>query len=482
MKKIKVNLKNIIAGGLAAFTLANFPVPASASNIEKSDLGKVLKNDSEQTISANMDLTDLFVKGDNNTYQYETAETLANTLENANNGMQKKNADVIYDLGTNGWNPSSVNEEEINYSFDPGQDNILLSPTSQTIKFDDDSTLSSLSFKSDPDNGDLNQTLTFFTGSTKSIDSLFVSIQQRNNQVSIHGPYTSDFYSSPELSEENINELVVALKKAFLKQADMTEILQMPAFDCLETDENYSKYIEDNYGTPVTITSANGQHNITSNIDLSDLFLTGNMTFSKDQFNQIEKALGKNDTTTKEQNKSIIYALGTNGIMPSDISGDGIKYKSVSNQLFDYVWLMPDSQIVSTIKDHYYASLASFGIQSADWKFLDLSVIDGNHKHLAIHFAMKDSQNSYISFNNGTESEKNSSQFDLPTENLDSIIKSLKVAFLKQLSVPEILELPAFNFLEDTKEYSDLVQSYSKGKINQNVKKYSKTTNIPTRL
>lgn len=162
MKKIKVNLKNIIAGGLAVFTLANFPVPASASNIEKSDLGKVLKNDSEQTISANMDLTDLFIKGDNNTYQYETAETLANTLENANNGMQKKNADVIYDLGTNGWNPSSVNEEEINYSFGPGQDNILLSPMSQTIEFDDDSSLSSLSFKSDPDNGDLNQTLTFF--------------------------------------------------------------------------------------------------------------------------------------------------------------------------------------------------------------------------------------------------------------------------------------------------------------------------------
>ena len=276
--------------------------------------------------------------------------------------------------------------------------------------------------------------------------------------------------------------MVVALKKAFLKQADMTEILQMPAFDCLETDENYSKYIEDNYGTPVTITSANGQHNITSSIDLSDLFLTGNMIFSKDQFNQIETALGKNDAEIQEQNKNIIYVLGTNGIMPSDISEAGIKYEGVSNQLFNYVWLMTDSQSVSIIKDHYCASLSNSGIQSSDWKFLDLSVIDANHKQLSIHFAMKDSQNSYISFNNDATSENNFSQFDLPAENLDSIIKSLKVAFLKQLSVPEILEMPAFNFLEDTKEYSDLVQSYSKGKINQNVKKYSKTTNIPTRL
>ena len=94
----------MLAGGLAAFTLANFPVAAHATDFSKSHSSELSNSVNEQTVTGDIDLSDMFIEGDRS-YSYDTASGIVSSLVDLQKEVQNQNADIVYLLGTNGIVP-----------------------------------------------------------------------------------------------------------------------------------------------------------------------------------------------------------------------------------------------------------------------------------------------------------------------------------------------------------------------------------------
>ena len=241
MKKEQFHFKRMLAGGLAAFTLANFPAAAHATDFSESNLSETSDRVSEQTVTADMDLSDLFVEGDLD-YTKEDADAIA-SLENSIEKMEDANAEIIYALGTNGIHPDFAAENYISYDCldEFPIDRVLLTPSSQMVSISDEdysACLSASFYRTGKWDslyltiGDMTQDYLFIGVDRLYDDGDYISFRNGNgNAVSI------------SISSADTEQYVTSLKEAFLQKLDEKKLLEMPAFDSLKENSDYCEFV-----------------------------------------------------------------------------------------------------------------------------------------------------------------------------------------------------------------------------------------------
>ena len=241
MKKEQFYFKRMLAGGLAAFTLANFPVAAHATDFSKSHSSELSNSVNEQIMTADMDLSDLFVEGELD-YAKEDADSIA-SLENSVAKMKDANAEVIYTLGTNGIYPDSATESYVSYDHLDGLsfDSILLTPSSQiAFLFDEDysANLTALSYQEKLDS------LHLSIGDSRAQDYLSIRVSRlRDDGDYISFSNTSDNTVFIWIPSTDTEQFVTSLKEAFLQKLDGKKLLEMSVFDSLKGYSDYCEFV-----------------------------------------------------------------------------------------------------------------------------------------------------------------------------------------------------------------------------------------------
>lgn len=241
MKKEQFHFKRMLAGGLAAFTLANFPAAAHATDFSESNLSETSDRVSEQTVTADMDLSDFFVEGDLD-YTKEDADAIA-SLENSIEKMEDANAEIIYALGTNGIHPDFAAENYVSYDCldEFPIDRVLLTPSSQMVSISDEdySACLSASFYRTGKWDSL-----YLTIGDMTQDYLSISVGRlRDKGDCISFRNTSDNAVSIWIPSSDTEQFVTSLKEAFLQKLDGKKLLEMPAFDFLKRHSDYCEFV-----------------------------------------------------------------------------------------------------------------------------------------------------------------------------------------------------------------------------------------------
>ena len=240
MKKEQIHFKRMIAGGLVAFTLANFPVAAHATDFSESNSPET-NHMNEQIMTADMDLSDLFVEGDLE-YVKEEVDSLA-SLENSVEKMEEANAEVIYALGTNEIYPDFATENYVSYDHldELSFDSVLLMPSSQIIFISDENYSANLSASSYQEKWD---GFNLSIGDSKKEDYLSISVGRlRDKGDCISFRNTSDNAVSIWIPSSDTEQFVTSLKEAFLQKLDGKKLLEMPAFDSLKRHSDYCEFV-----------------------------------------------------------------------------------------------------------------------------------------------------------------------------------------------------------------------------------------------
>ena len=466
MKKEQIHFKRMLAGGLAAFTLANFPVAAHATDFSKSHSSELSNSVNEQTVTGDIDLSDMFIEGDRS-YSYDTASGIVSSLVDLQKEVQNQNADIVYLLGTNGIVPQEdwMTENMIVYRNIMNQpaDFVTLFSSGQSMTVYEDNykaSLYSCLFSNDNSRGFLDLSIEDEQGNRmvlsaqKAKHSNYVRFYNREDE--------GETYFSADLSEEDFASFVTSFKNAFLQKLNVDEVLALPVFQVLKEDSNYQDFLSRYHELQKEreIVKELGQ-NITSDMNVTDLFMMRNGYDKSEDVDSVLTRVEDMAGNMKESNVAIASALGTNGVTPTDVLENSIYYFQPAGQLFDSVSLGTAHQGLYIKASDYSAFLHAYSyLPSAktDWENgLSLSLYEDDKNLFTIWITKDFNDQNYISMSGENVSELPMTQ--ISSEESEQFIKDLKASFLHKENMNQILAKPVFTCLEDNSSYQEWIHT-----------------------
>ena len=456
----------MLAGGLAAFTLANFPVAAHATDFSKSHSSELSNSVNEQTVTGDIDLSDMFIEGDRS-YSYDTASGIVSSLVDLQKEVQNQNADIVYLLGTNGIVPQEdwMTENMIVYRNIMNQpaDFVTLFSSGQSMTVYEDNyktSLYSCLFSNDNSRGFLDLSIEDEQGNRmvlsaqKAKHSNYVRFYNREDE--------GETYFSADLSEEDFASFVTSFKNAFLQKLNVDEVLALPVFQVLKEDSNYQDFLSRYHELQKEREIVKElEQNITSDMNVTDLFMMRNGYDKSEDVDSVLTRVEDMAGNMKESNVAIASALGTNGVTPTDVLENSIYYFQPAGQLFDSVSLGTAHQGLYIKASDYSAFLHAYSyLPSAktDWENgLSLSLYEDDKNLFTIWITKDFNDQNYISMSDENVSELPMTQ--ISSEESEQFIKDLKASFLHKENMNQILAKPVFTCLKDNSSYQEWIHT-----------------------